>query len=532
MILALQIVAVLAVIGGLCGTYLFQSLPMIPWISGGVALVALIAYLWLDRTRLKRVASHRSTLLGFNALIKAVLVIAIATVFNMIFVNYDWKLDATKNKLHTLSEQSVKVVKDLQKPITFRAFVNTQTMGEWKDVFDRYRYNSDKVKVEFMDVMRDPLAAKNYNVTQLDTILVESDARTARVEGLMNGPLDAKIEEKLTNAIIQASKGNKKKAYFLAGHGERSITETKAGSLSEIKGIMQEGRFDVAELKLVTSEKIPADAEVIVVAGPKSEFMPYELAALDDFLSRRSGRVLMMLEPDSPPSLQKWLTTYGIAWTPKKAVLELNELRRSANSNPVVPFIETYSRTHPITKEARMPTILQLATPVEATPTAPEGMKVEDLFSSSAVSFEVNFQGQRLAVNEKTDRKGPLHIAYAITGKSKGPLKEPELVDPKTAPKEEKAAEIPEFRMVVVGDTDFAANGIRSFGMNSDLFMNMLSWLSSEEDLIAIRPRATDDARLELTEFKVRVVQLASMYIAPAFLFLMSFGIWFYRKRL
>jgi ABC-type uncharacterized transport system involved in gliding motility auxiliary subunit len=529
MILALQILSIVAVIGGLTASYLYQSLPLIPWISGGVALVAFLGYLWLDRTRLKAAAGRRSTLYGLNAAFKVVLVIAIAAVFNLIFVNYDWKYDATKNKMHTLSEQSVKVVSELQKPVTFRAFVNAQSIPDYKEIFDRYKYKSDKVKVEFMDVMRDPLAAKTYNVTQLDTILIESDSRTARVEGLSNGPFDPKLEEKLTNAIIQAGKGNKKKAYFLSGHGERSITEAGQGSFTEIKGIMQEGRFDVADLKLVTSEKIPDDAEVVVVAGPKSEFMPYELKALEDYLTQRSGSVLMMVEPDSPGSLQPFLAKFGLDWKPKRVVLELNELRRSANSNPVVPFIETYSRTHPITKEARMPTILQLASPIQKAQNIPDGYKVDDLFSSSAVSFDVAFQGQRLQVNEKTDRKGPLTIAFAITGKSAAE-KPAEAKDAAKDAKEEKPA-TPEFRLVVVGDADFAANGVRSFGMNGDLYMNMLSWLSSEEDLIAIRPRATDEARMDLNEFKVRIVQLASMIFAPLGLFAAAIGVWLFRRR-
>jgi ABC-type uncharacterized transport system involved in gliding motility auxiliary subunit len=531
MILALQIISIVAVIAGLTGTYLYQSLPLIPWISGGIALVALIGYLWLDRRRLKVAVTHRSTLHGLNAGLKALLVLAIAVVVNMIFVNYDWKWDATKNKLHTLSEQSIKVVKDLQHPVTFRAFVNTQTMQDFKEVFDRYRYVSDKVKIEFMDVLRDPRAAEAYKITQLDTILVETENRTARVEGLANGPLDPKIEEKLTNAIIQANKGTKRKAYFLAGHGERSITDARQGSFTEIKGIMQEGRFEVAELKLVTSEKIPDDAEVVVIAGPKSEFMPYELKALEEFLTQRSGSVLVMVEPDSPASLQPWLEKFGVSWKPKKAVLELNELRRSANSNPVVPFIETYSRTHPITKSAQMPTILQLATPLAKSEDAPDGYKVDELFSTSAVSFEVAFQGQRLAVNEKTDKKGPLQIAYAVTGKSAAANTAKPPVGSEKADEKKEAPAVPEFRLVVVGDADFAANGIRSFGMNSDLYMNMLSWLTSEEDLIAIRPRATDDAKMDLTEFKVRVVQLASMIFAPLGLFAAALGVFLFRRR-
>lgn len=533
MIPSLQVIAVIAIIVGLSGAYLYQSVPMIPWVCGGVAVAALVAYIWLDRKRLKERVTHRSTLFGLNAVFKAVLILGIATVANLIFVNYDWKWDATKNKLHTLSDQSVKVVKSLQKPITIRAFVNPQATQDYKDIFGRYQHESDKVKVEFMDVLKDPLMAKTYNVVQLDTILVEGETRTARVEGLAGGAQDPKIEEKLTNAIIQSSKGTKKKAYFLTGHGERSITDGKPDSLSEIKAVMQEGRYDVNELKFASSEKVPQDAEILIIAGPKSEFMPFEIQAIEEFLLQRGGNVLLMLDPDSPPSFQGFLAKFGVDWKTKKAVVELNALRRSANANPVIPFIEKYSTTHPITKEARMPTILQLATPMEKASKVPEGYTVEDLFSSSEVSFEVAFQGNRLSVNEKTDKRGPLHIAYAITGKSAAPNKE-EKKDEKTGDVEKNKLEAggnKSFRMVVVGDSDFPMNGIRAYGMNSDLFMNMLSWLSSEEGMISLMPRPLDSAKMDLSEFKVRVVQLASMIFAPLGMFALAIGVWLFRRR-
>ena len=152
-------------------------------------------------------------------------VLAIVIFLNLIFADHDLKKDFTKNRLHTLSEQSLKVIKGLSSEIRLKAFVNPNQVQEFQQLFDKYTYHNKMLKTEFVDVDKDPLVVKKYNIRQPGTIIVESDTRSSRVDNLM-GPDDPKVEEKLTNAIIQVAKGDKKKIYFLVGHGEHLISDT------------------------------------------------------------------------------------------------------------------------------------------------------------------------------------------------------------------------------------------------------------------------------------------------------------------
>jgi len=43
--------------------------------------------------------------------------------------------------------------------------------------------------------------------------------------------------------------------------------------------------------------------------------------------------------------------------------------------------------------------------------------------------------------------------------------------------------------LVVLGDSEFANNNLFPVQGNGNLFLNTVSWLAEEEDLIAIRPR-------------------------------------------
>ena len=97
--------------------------------------------------------------------------------------------------------------------------------------------------------------------------------------------------------------------------------------------------------------------------------------------------------------------------------------------------------------------------------------------------------------------------------------------------KKEEAEKASEFRMIVVGDSDFASNQARQFGMNADLFQNMLSWLAQEEDLIAIRPKSAGESQFDITEQRSRVINLASIIVAPLIMFVSGVWVWVSRRR-
>ena len=109
-------------------------------------------------------------------------------------------------------------------------------------------------------------------------------------------------------------------------------------------------------------------------------------------------------------------------------------------------------------------------------------------------------------------------------------------VDEKTSannstPGQEETKKEAEFRLIVVGDCDFASNSGRRFGINSDIFQNMLSWLAHEEDLISIRPRPSDVSEFEITETRMRYINLASIVFAPLLMFGSGLAVWANRRR-
>lgn len=499
-------------------SYLFSDLSLVWQVLWGLAALLALAHLLMNLNFYKGLFARRTTQLGLRTILNATLVLLIVVVINLIVNNYDVKKDITRNKVHTLSEQSLKVLKNLKTEVTLKAFLNPTQIQDFETIFSKYTGQSKQLKREFVDVDKEPLLARKYNIKAMGTVVVESGDRNVRVENL-TGPDDPKLEEKITNAIVSVIKGGKKKLYYVSGHGERLLSDTGREGFSEMKAALENGRYQVEELVLLEQGKIPADAELVLMAGPRTELMPQEYQAMESYL-RSGGKMLLMVEPFSPASLRGFLLKFGADWKPKKAVVETNSLQQLAGGNLLTPIVKTYDPNHEITRDSNQLTLFPVSTPVEKAKEVPEGETVISLLSTSSKSLETEFQGDKVKVNQATDRRGPLSLALAISGSVKSANQ-----------KEEETQKAKEFRLVVIGDSDFASNSARQFGMNSDFFQNTLSWLAQEEDLIAIRPRSTAESQFEITEQRSRVINLASIIIAPLIMFISGIGVWISRRR-
>ena len=85
-------------------------------------------------------------------------------------------------------------------------------------------------------------------------------------------------------------------------------------------------------------------------------------------------------------------------------------------------------------------------------------------------------------------------------------------------------------RFVVVGSSLWAANNFIRFNGNRDLFLNMINWLTADEDLISIRPKAPDDRPLNITPQKVNLLFWLSIVIFPLGVIGFGMATWWKRR--
>jgi ABC-type uncharacterized transport system involved in gliding motility auxiliary subunit len=258
--------------------------------------------------------------------------------------------------------------------------------------------------------------------------------------------------------------------------------------------------------------EVPADCTVLIVAGPKYEYPQPEVDAIKDYVDK-GGRALIMLDPplkvgqeetQDSPALDKQLDSWGVTMD-KDLALDLSGVGQIFGLSEVAPMVTNYE-SHPIVRDLKE---TATAFPLARTLDVKSGGSAQKLFSTSENSFATkNLTSAEIRIDPKTDKKGTLTLAAA------GSVK--------TGPKEG--------RFVVVGTSNWVANNILKFNGNRDLFLNMMNWLSSDEDLISIRPKEPEDRRLTLSTRQMRTIFFSSVIGLPLIVVVAGLMVWWKRR--
>jgi hypothetical protein len=155
----------------------------------------------------------RNARYGTLAGISVIVALGILVAINYVSIRQNKRWDLTANKQFSLSDQSVKLLQGLTAPVKFLVFEQATGFDRFRGRLGGYEYASKQVSVEYVDADKYPVRAKEYEIQQYGTVVVEYMGRKERVT------TDA--EQDLTNALIKVLNPTKKKVYFLAGHGEK-----------------------------------------------------------------------------------------------------------------------------------------------------------------------------------------------------------------------------------------------------------------------------------------------------------------------
>jgi len=122
---------------------------------------------------LTRALGARRLKYGSNTAVFVLLVAAILGGVNWMANRYPKRLDVSKDQRFSLSEQTRKILAGLQGDVTLTYVQrNAATSATAKDVLREYEAASPRVKVEYVDPMKEPGKARALDVAQLPTIVV------------------------------------------------------------------------------------------------------------------------------------------------------------------------------------------------------------------------------------------------------------------------------------------------------------------------------------------------------------------------
>ena len=503
----------------------FLKPELVQWYNG-LALAGLactLLYILSQWREVARAFSGRQAKFGTLAAASVVLILGILVAINYLANRHNKRWDLTAARQFTLSDQTKKVLQGLQKPVHIRVFDRSQGFERFRDRLDEYQYASKQVTVEYLDIEQRPALANQYNVQTLGTVVFEYDGRTERVTS--DG------EQELTNGLIKVVQGTQHKVYFVQGHGEHKTDDSDRRGYSTIAQSLGSDNFGVANLVLPQEKAIPADASVLVIAGPKTDFFPPEIDMLKAYLAR-GGKILFMLDPpdraDAPEvtNLAALLKDWGIE-IGTNVVVDISGMGQLLGTDASVPVAAKYE-AHPITERFELLTAYPLARSVSAITSGVNGHFAQELVKTSANSWaetdikQLTTSGRVSRDLDKGDKAGPISLAAAVSA--------PVTDTPPADPAKKDDAPKPESRIVVFGDSDFVSNGYLGIPGNRDLFLNTVNWLAQQENLISIRPRDPEDRRVTLTQDQQRRIMWITIFIIPGLVLLAGVQTWWRRR--
>jgi ABC-type uncharacterized transport system involved in gliding motility auxiliary subunit len=433
-----------------------------------IAVVGLAAGILLDPERVRRMLVGRQMRYGSNALLVSLALAGILAVINYVAYISPKQWDLTEDKQYSLTQETILLLNGLTQPVVLKGFYTpdrSQSRDDIRPLLDAYQADSHgMLTYEFIDPIANPVARDQYGIT--------TDGSLAVVVGDASEVVSYPSEEEISGALLRLANPEKRKVYFLTGEGERDLEATDDQGLSDLKRALQSKNYDVATLSLLTDPKVPEDAAAVIVADPTAALSKSEVDSLGVYLDAGGG-LLVMDEPSvprpgqtQPDPLQSYLESRWGLRLEDDLVVDL------ASAVPLAGISTSYG-DHPITARMRnLGTVYPSSRSIEVTPLDNTAITQTKLVMTGDRSWgETDLAAlqdrNQLSFDSGTDKQGPLVLAATAADSTH------------------------DSRVVVFGDSDFAANAYFFELGDGDMVVNSIDWAAGQENLISLTPKAS-----------------------------------------
>lgn len=479
------------------------------WVQMSLALIVIgiaLAVLF-DPERTRQALTGRQARFGSNTVIIIIAFTGILVVLNFVAFKETRRWDLTADQQHTLSKESLNVLKTIQSPVFAEAFYTPRMDSSTASkLLDTYKYAAKgKFDYRFVDPEQDPVEAKKADVTRDGTIVLTLGNQMEQVTYAG--------EQDITSALIKLAHPGKRVLYFLTGHGEFDIDPSSSSPnlYSKAAGILENKGYTLRALDLVNTSSIPQDALAVVIAGPRKPLSSQEVDLLKSY-AVKGGSLVVLAEPrpftddgDQEDPLAEYLAS---AWGVK---LEENLIVDPGVNPPSTAAADKYEQ-HPITEKMQgivtvFPTARGL---IHAN--VPSAVDIVDLIETSAnVWGETDYKkiSDNTYLNSPpAEMQGPLVVAAAATTSSSNA------------------------RLVVVGDADFASDTYFDHYGNGDLIINMIDWAAAQDNLINLTPKEPIQRMIAPPQQNMLGwILFGTVFLVPGSVLFSGIATWIQRKR-
>ena len=484
-------------VAGLLSTALRSSDTQLPLVVGVLGVLLVVVAAVVDTEMFKRYGRW------LNAFWGTAMVLAIVGMLNFLGQRYSDRIDLTEGQLHNLADLTVQVLEGLDSDVTALAFMEGGVNDELRSLLEQYSvHGSGRFQFEIIDPDRDPMRADDYDIATYNTLVIESQGRRQNVMEL--------TEKEITNRLLKVVRNRQERVYLTVGHGERAAQAGDGSALGQLRDRLQDIDYIVTDSLFIAREGgVPADCQVLVIAGPQSQLLPMEVDAVGSYLEG-GGSLLLLTDPGTVTGLESLLATWGVQLG-DDFVLDTSGLGTLFGLDFTIPVAAAYDDEHPITRKHHTGVVSTYefvrSVRLDSLAVATAQLEAAALVFTSAQSWgEVDLealqpgQGEVNVSFDDSDLPGPVSLAVAVR---------------------DSAGE--GGRLVVFGDSDFATDNYFDLQGNGDLALNAISWLAEDEELIALRPREAGFNPIALNESQSEWIFWLTVVLYPAAIAILGF---------
>ncbi len=431
---------------------------------------------------------------------------------------YSAQFDWTAGGRHTLSEASAKVLELFPGPVKITAYAREEKALRERIVEQVARFQRHKkdLTLAFVNPDTQPDQVREQGIAERGEMRVEYQGR--------NEEIMEPSESAIVNALQRLAHAKEQHIVFLEGHGERSPKGQANHDLGQFGEELGRKGIAISLINLAITPAIPDNTDVLVLASPRVNLLPGEVSQILDYI-KRGGNLWWMADPGDLHGLAPLAQQLGLKFLPGTVVDASTQLL--GINDPTFALVAEYP-PHPITQGFTAMTLFPTAAALEKN--GESGFELTPFLATVRRSWtetgpiedKIKFEA------EKGEHEGPLQIGYALTKeKQADPLSPPKPETGKKAPEEKPA----EQRIVVIGDGDFLANTYLGNGGNLNLGLNIIHWLSQNEQFINVPAKTATDKSLNLSNIASVSIAVGFLLLLPVALFGSGAAIWLKRRR-
>ena len=526
----LFILPFLAVLVVAVGAAIKSSYPGLAWIgSSSWVLAAALLVFWIswDIENFKKFVRRKGAKFGASSSLTVVLGIAIIVAVALLSsrARFNKSFDVTRSQTNTLSDQSLKIiakVKESAEALKITAWFQDQgAKDNFRNLLSLYEMEGAELNISWFDPRKKPMQAMADKLTSANTVIFRRGKLESRIATF--------TEEKLTNALVKVLKDKSKKIYFTRGHGEGELKANSPLGYDFVVQELENNKYSAEALMLLETGKVPADADLVVVAGPRYDLRKEEIDFLRDYLQQGGALLVMFDAVTKMDNLAAFTEEFGVTINNDLLLLPPDDPRAlllGQNNALVTDFNDFHSVTKDFARQSAstllMPNVRSLA-------------KVENNKHKMNVELVAKTSDSIVKVDNVTDKSDLGDITqdrvtagkFAVIAVATGKTKTPQLADAGTEQnKKEEAKDVDnkalpsakekQVRLIVTGSSHFARNqGVQTAVEHRDMFVNMTNFLLKDEDFISLRPRDVTKSSITLTSSMSQLILKLICFFYP-----------------